>query len=152
LNAIVFLCAATLALGACARGPTSPGGANPVDGVVINVQAPGQCLVGGCDPPNIGLTLALISVVNTGSATAYLRACGQYVAINEQQFTGGEWVFVGPAITCPVTPGPIVLAAGDSLRVNQYFAPGTRRIVIGVAASSSLSDEAPDNSAPFVVH
>ncbi len=120
--------------------------------MLITVVIPGNCIVGGCDPPSADRThLALVSVLNTGSVTAYLQACGDYAAMEEQQFVNGQWAFVGPAITCPVTPGPIVLAPGDSIQVNWFFATGRRRIVLGVASMLDLSDEALDSSAAFDV-
>jgi hypothetical protein len=113
---------------------------------------PGRCLVGGCDPPSADRThLGLISVLNAGSATAYLQACGAQASLAEQQFVDGAWVFVGPAITCPNTPGPIALAAGDSIQVNWFFATGVRRIVLGVGGQLTMSDEALSASAPVYV-
>ena len=143
---------AALVLAACARDITAPGGAVQVHDVLIAVAMPGRCLVGGCDPPSADRThLGLISVLNTGSATAYLQACGTQASLAEQQFVDGAWAFVGPAITCPNTPGPIALAAGDSIQVNWFFASGVRRIVLGVGGQVTISDEALSASAPVDV-
>jgi hypothetical protein len=43
------------------------------------------------------------------------------------------------------------MAPGDSMQFNQFFAPGTRRIVIGVATTADLTDEALASSASFSV-
>lgn len=138
--------------GGCARNVTAPTQAILAHGVLIRVAVPGPCLVGGCDPLADGRThLGLVSVVNTGSATAYLSACGTQAALTEQQYVDGAWVFVGPAYTCPNTPGPIALSPGDSLRVNWFFATGLRRIVLGAAGAIDLSDEVLGASAPFSV-
>ena len=141
----LLLCAA-IVLAACSDA-TAPLGVKPAYGVVITMDVPGTCLAGGCDPPGAGMTLSLIHVVNTGTSTAYLRACGTYAALTEQVVQNGAWVNAGPAIDCAVTPGPIVLAAGDSLRQNWWFASGTRQIVVGVSSKADLSDEALDASA-----
>jgi hypothetical protein len=71
--------------------------------------------------------------------------------MEEEQFLNGQWALVGPAVTCPVTTGPVALAPGDSLRVNWFFATGQRRIVLGVAGKPDLSDAALDASAAFDV-
>jgi hypothetical protein len=140
------------ALSACGTNVTAPLSANPVHDVLISVTIPGQCIVGGCDPPGGGRTnLALVTVTNTGSTTAYLQACGQQSAMAEQQLINGAWVNVGPAITCPVTPGPIALAAGQSIHSNWFFATGRRRMVVGVGGLPSLADAALDTSASFDV-
>jgi hypothetical protein len=137
-----------LALAACTDS-TAPTSANPVHGVLITVDAHGRCIVGGCDPPGTGLSLTLVRVLNTGTAPAFLQACGTYPALGEQQLVNGVWVNVGPAISCDFTPGPITLVAGDSVQVNWWFARGTRRLNLAVAGKSDLSDEALDTSAAF---
>lgn len=118
--------------------------------MTITVELNGPCLF-TCDPPGGGLTRALVTVRNTGTATAYLQACGTYAAMKEQLLVDGQWTFTGPAIACPVTPGPIVLAAGDSLRSNWFFATGRRRLVLGVASAQDLSDTELAASAAFDV-
>jgi hypothetical protein len=146
------LSGALLLLVACRREIAAPLGANPVHEVLISVAVPGRCLVGGCDPPSADRTnLGLVRVLNAGSSTAYLEACGQQAAIVEQQFLNGAWAFVGPAIACPNTPGPIALAPGDSIQANWFFASGLRRIVLGVAATLNMSDEALDTSAAVAI-
>ena len=148
-----MLCAGLLLAAACAQDVTAPGGAITVHGVLITVAMPGRCLVGGCDPPGAGRTnLGLVTVLNTGTSTAYLEACGLQAAMEEQQFVNGQWVFAdNPAISCPNTPGPITLAAGDSIQANWFFAAGLRRIVLGDAGAVNLSDESLGASAPIAV-
>ena len=108
--------------------------------MTIAINLAGPCL-STCDPPGGDLThLALVTVSNTGAATAYLQACGTNPAMNEQLLVDGQWTFTGPAIACPMTPGPIVLAAGESRLTNWFFATGRRRIVLGVASVQDLSD------------
>ena len=136
------------ALAACSE-ISAPTPAVPVHDVLITATVPGRCIVGGCDPITTATTLGLIQILNTGTATAFLQACGTYVALSEQQLVNGHWVNVGPAVTCPFTPGPIALAAGDSIQLNSWFAAGTRRVSVGVASRSDMGDEALDSSASF---
>lgn len=137
----------------CAKDVTGPK-ATVVDNVVIAATVPGNCRAGlACDP--IGApytTLGLITVHNTGTATAYLQACGSNTALTEQQLVDGQWQSVGPAISCAQGPVSIALAAGDSTQTNWWFAPGTRRLVLGVAPTADLTGEALAASASFVVH
>jgi hypothetical protein len=70
----------------------------------------------------------------------------------EQQLVDGQWIFVGPAYTCPQTEGPIGLAPGDSIMSNWFFAPGTRRLAVGVGGTVDMSDQSLDTSAAFEVH
>ena len=139
-----------LALAACTND-MAPTSANPVHSVLITVDTHGRCLVGGCDPPGANLSLTLVRILNTGTAPAFLSACGTFPALGEQQLVNGVWVNVGPALACVFTPGPIALAAGDSVQVNWWFASGTRRLVLGVAGKSDLSDEDLDTSASFTI-
>lgn len=148
-----FVVLAAFAAAACGKAVTGPGPVI-VDNVVITATVPGTCRDGlACDP--IGApytTLGLITVRNDGTATAYLRACGSTVALSEQQLINGEWQFVGPAILCAQGPPSIALAAGDSIQSNWWFAPGTRRLTLGVAPAADLTGEALDASPSFVVH
>ena len=106
--------------------------------VSIAVDVPGVCIVGGCDPVSGEIhTLALIRIQNLGTTTAFLRACGTQPALEEQQFVGGSWVSVGPAISCPFPSTPIPLAAGDSARLNVFYVKGTRRVVMSVGGDAS---------------
>jgi hypothetical protein len=148
-----FLLVVVLAAAACGKDVTGPN-AVIFDNVVITAAVPGHCRAGlSCDP--IGppyTTLGLITVHNNGTAAAYLHACGSAVALTEQQLVDGQWQNVGPAITCAQGPVSIALAAGDSIQTNWWFAPGTRRLALGVAPAADLSGEALDASASFVVH
>ncbi len=148
-----ILLVAVLAVAAC-KNDVAGLTAVIVDDVVISPTVPGNCRDGlACDP--IGppyTTLGLITVHNNGTATAYLHACGSDVAMSEQQLVDGQWQNVGPAILCAQGPVSISLVAGDSIQTNWWFAPGTRRLVLGVAPAADLSGEALDASASFVVH
>lgn len=148
-----FLFVAVFASAACGKDVTAVK-AVVVDDVVIVPTVPANCPAGmGCDPiaPPC-TTLGRITVRNNGSATAYLQACGSAVALTEQQLVDGQWQNVGPAILCAQGPVSIALATGDSVQAIWWFAPGTRRLTLGVAPSADLSGEALDTSASFVVH
>jgi hypothetical protein len=144
--------AACLVLGGCAMDSVAPVGDAPVLGVVVSVSVPGTCLVGGCDPPNEEQhTLGLTRIVNTSTATAYLESCDSRPALVEQQRTSGGWVNVNQAAACAGPSGRIPLVPGDSLRFNQFFASGTRRIGVTVSSGAATADLAFDPSAPFTV-
>lgn len=152
MKAALLCASALLAAAACGNDLTGPSPAVVAYGVTISVDLNGGCIVGGCDPTGDARThLALVTVTNTGTTTAYLSACGNSAAIDEQQFVDGQWTYVGPAIACPVTPGPIPLAAGASLRSNWWFATGRRRLVVGVAGDAPLTNVTLDASAGFDV-
>lgn len=146
-----FVICVALVLAACAGDATAPLDGHTAHGVAITVTAPGACLVGGCDPPGPGLTLSLVSIVNSGSVPAYLHACGTQLAASDQKVEGDAWVDVDDAVECGVTPGPIALAAGDSLRMNWWFSPGTHRVLLGVSSTESEVDEAQAMSAGFTL-
>jgi hypothetical protein len=148
-HAIVGFAAVTMA--ACSND-VAPLTATSVDGVVISVTVPGPCLVGGCDPASSdATTLGLVRVVNTGSAVAYLALCGPRPAFAEQQLVGDTWTNVGPAISCVSGPASGPLAPGDSIRTNEFFAAGRRRLVLTVASVASMVDGAVATSAAFDV-
>jgi hypothetical protein len=129
--------AMTVACGS-ATDPLGPN-AHVVHNVLITVAVPGTCLF-SCDPPGPNLTLALVTVLNTGTTTSYLQTCGQQAAYAEQVLVDGQWLNVGPAITCPVGNVPISLAAGDSVQINWFFASGRRRVTLGVGSKVDMSD------------
>jgi hypothetical protein len=113
-------------LAACSD-PTAPTPAISPHGVVLFATVPGTCLVGGCDPVSSEAThLGLGTVRNTAPTTAFLQQCGTGPALSEQQFLNGQSVNVGPAISCAFAPGPITIAAGDSLRLNWSLGTGRR--------------------------
>lgn len=152
-RSVRFLLAAVFAVAACSNDITGPTAAVVADDVVITATVPGSCRPGvACDPISPSYTLGLITVRNNGTAAAYLRTCGSTVRLTEQQLVNGQWQAVGPAITCAVGPVSIALAAGDSIQSNWWFAPGTRRLALGVAPTADLSGEALAASASFVVH
>lgn len=148
---VISVATFALLLAACGGDPTAPLDAHTAHGVAITVTSPGPCLVGGCDPPGVGLTLSLVSFVNSGNVPAYLHACGTQLDATEQAVEGGTWANVGDAYECGVTPGPIQLAAGDSIRMNWWFGPGTRRVLVGVSSMESEVDEAQAISAAFQI-
>ena len=133
------LSGALLLLVACRREIAAPLGANPVHEVLISVAVPGRCLVGGCDPPSADRTnLGLVRVLNAGSSTAYLEACGQQAAIVEQQFLNGAWAFVGPAIAC-VNDRTRTPDSGRSAGANGWRSESAifSTSITGLAASSA---------------
>jgi hypothetical protein len=143
--------AAALAMAACGND-VEPLTATSVHGVVLTVTVPGRCLVGGCDPASSdATTLGLARVVNTGSSTAYLALCGSQPAFGEQQLIGGTWSNIGPAISCVSGSASGPLAPGDSLRINEFFAAGRRRLVLTVSSVPSMADAALATSAAFDV-
>jgi hypothetical protein len=146
LGAIATLCA-------CSSGLTTPTSPMPADGLSITVAAPGACLVGGCDTANSEAnTLALITLENMSGAPVFVTPCGTLPALGFQQFVNGEWQFVGPAVSCVSGPKSISIAAHDSLRLNQFVAPGVWRITLSVATSPTLEPLALSVSGSFTVH
>jgi hypothetical protein len=142
---------AALSMAACSND-VEPLTATSVHGVVITVAVPGRCLVGGCDPASSEATiLGLVRVVNTGPAATYLALCGPHPAFGEQQLVGGKWSNIGPAISCVFGPASGPLAPGDSIRINEFFAAGRRRLVLTVASVPSMADAALATSAAFDV-
>jgi hypothetical protein len=141
--------------GACASDFLAPVPAKVVAGVVVSVTVPGPCVFADCDPlDRPPFTLGLGTIVNTSGNTAYLHACGDLhplIALEEQELVNGTWSNVPPFVLCTSGARPIAMAPGDSLQFNHFFAPGTRRIVIGVATTADLTDEALASSASFPV-
>lgn len=121
------------------------------DNVSISVTVPGGCVAATCAAPDPGVrsVLGLIQIRNSGTADAFLVACGAGVRISEAVFKDGQWLAVGPAVECAFPSTPIRLAAGQTLQLNGYFEPGWRRLGIGVATDSTLSDESASLSTPF---
>lgn len=86
------------------------------------------------------------NIQNNGGATAYLARCGDEPALTLQVFQNGNWVNMGPAVTCPTpsTPGPIELASGASIvLVEVYTGPGHYRAGVSAATTADLADAAP---------
>jgi hypothetical protein len=54
-------------------------------------------------------------------------------------------------VSCVSAPKSIAIAAHDSLRLNQFFAPGVWRMTVSVATSQSLAPLALSASASFTV-
>jgi hypothetical protein len=139
---LIFTTAFLVVCGAACSSPTAPTPPITAHGVTLSVEVPGRCLL-ACDPvSNEVTTPGLVTLRNTAPTVAYVRRCGPTPAISEQEFVGGQWVNVGPAISCINAPGPISIAAGDSLQLNWFFASGRRRLVLGVASQATMSDEA----------
>jgi hypothetical protein len=119
--------------------------------VGLTVMVPGACLF-TCDPipPDIS-TVGLVVITNSGRSTAYLEGCADPVpTLQEQQDVGGKWVQIGPP-PCPIPPMAIPIAASATIRVNAEFAPGTRRLLVTVAASPDFVNSATASSASFLV-
>jgi hypothetical protein len=149
-SAVLLVLAAFCACSSDVTAPTSP---IQADGLFITVVTPGRCLVGGCDPANSDAnTLGLITLENTSGAPVFVTACGTLPALGLQELGNGEWQFVGPAVSCVSGPKSIAIAAHDSLRLNQFFAPGVWRMTVSVATSQALEPLALSASASFTVH
>ena len=130
-----------LALGASACGSAALAGPLPVRNVVMSVDGPGRCLVGGCDPfCGDRTTLALVRAVNRGTDTSYIAMCGPSPAFAEQQLIDGRWQFTGPGVACVNGPLTMALAPGDSVRTNWYPPKGTSRMALGVGATAAPQD------------
>lgn len=141
------------ALVAC-NDTTAPMAAQPADDVLMTVEVPGRCLVGGCDPVGPDrTTLALVTITNTGASTAYLRTCGGVADLMEQQLQGGKWVASSTLVPqCALPPTPsIALAAGQSVQVNWFFEFVTSRLLLDVGTTADLSDAQTDASAAVVL-
>jgi hypothetical protein len=145
----IVACAAVFACTSDMTGPIAPVVAH---GVVMSVVVPGSC-VATCDPiPNGPTHLGLVTLRNTGTGTAYLQNCGSSVQLSEQVFEGGQWVNVGPAAQCAISPTvATVLAPGDSIRVNWWFDTGRRRVLGSVAAAAAGASFDLDASGSFDV-
>ena len=123
-------------LAACSSSSFEPIRAHDV---AVTLTFPGPCVTDVCDPAGSSGVLGLISVVNHGTATAYMETCGS-VSFITQQFVHGKWVsLVNPAVSCVASP-QVALAAGDSLRTNGRFPPGRWRLLLGVATTAGMSD------------
>lgn len=123
-------------LGACSSSSFEPTRAHDV---LVTLTVPGPCVSAVCDPGGNSGALGLISVVNHGTATAYIERCGPLAFIT-QQFVDGKWVsLVGPAVTCVASP-VVAITAGDSVRSNRTFTPGRWRLLLGVATTADMSD------------
>jgi hypothetical protein len=120
---------------------TAPQAAHDVS---IRVTAPGRCIFATCTPePDGGTTLGLIEITNSGTADAFLQACGSGVALGQSVLLNGQWTFVGPAVSCAAPSTPIRIAAGQTLQYNEFFAPGWRRMGVDVSVNgSTLGDSA----------
>lgn len=117
--------------------PTEP---QVADGVSVRVTVPGRCILSTCTPESDGRnTLGLIEITNSGTADAFLRACGSTIALGEEVLLNGMWTVVGPAVACAAPSTPIRIAAGQTLQFNDFFAPGWRRMGVGVGTSATIS-------------
>lgn len=141
LRVMVAICLASLAV-SCGGEMTTPQLATPAHGLLVTVAVPGKCLVGGCDPANSEQDrLGLVTLTNTGSAFVFVPICGTLPAIQEQQFVNGQWVNVGPAVSCAFGPLSRSIAPRDSLQMNVFFGAGTWRMTVGAAVDSLLATE-----------
>jgi len=117
----------------------------------MTVTVPGPCLF-TCDPISAAIhTVGLVVITNSGTTTAYLRGCADPVpTLEEQKDVDGRWVDVGPP-PCPIAPLAIPIASGATIRVNDLFAAGTRRLRVTVATSPDFAHAATASSASFLV-
>ena len=144
--------AAFAALVGCSSDITAPTAAEPADGLLVTVAVPGQCVVGGCDPVSATVhTLGLITLANTSDATVFVAACGSVPALEEQQLVNGQWMSIGPAVTCLNGPPSMAIAGHANLLTNAFFAAGARRMAITVSTNQALSGSAASASASFIV-
>lgn len=146
-----FLVSILLAMTIAACGGSDLTSPTPAHEVVLTMAAPGPCVSGRCDPGGNDDVLALIQIVNHGTATAYLQACGASIALDTQQFINGAWEFIGTGVACAFPSTPIALAAGDTLQTNGSFGPGRWRVTLGVAGAADMSDEALATSGTVIV-
>jgi len=110
------------------------------DGVTLTVTVPGRCILSSCTPePDGRNTLGLIEITNSGTADAFLQACGSSVALGEAVLLNGTWTLVGGAAACAAPSTPIRIAAGQTLQFNEFFATGWRRMGVGVGTSATTS-------------
>lgn len=145
---------AVLALAGCASDAVSPSSSapHPARNVVVSLTVPGQCLVGGCDPPSADFhTLGLIRIVNTGTSTVFLQPCGTVPLILIQHFINGQWFTQPINFACVAPLDAISLAPGDSIRMNQFFASGPVRVGVTVGTDANLSGELLSTSNGVVV-
>ena len=124
-------------LAACSSSSFEPTRAHDV---LVTLTVPGPCVSGLCDPAGNNSVLGLISVVNHGTAIAYLPTCGTVLDFGTQQFESGQWVNVGPADACVFPSTPVALARGDSMRTNGQFTAGRWRLLISVSTTAAMGD------------
>lgn len=112
--------------------------------------------VPGVDADNVSLALSndgktalgdsvTVRVINRGSSTVYLaQGCPGSLGFDLSRWNGTEWVSIVNAAACtiPLDPGPLTLAAGDTmLFVRFFFDAGRYRADISVGFQSTLTDE-----------
>lgn len=118
---------------------TAPESAHQVS---IAATVPGTCLAAPCTAPAGGPNaLGLVKITNSGSSDVFLVACGSGLRLGEEVLVDGKWSVQGPAVLCALPSTPIRLAAGAVLQMNQYFAPGTRRVSVGVTTDGTFATE-----------
>jgi hypothetical protein len=154
LPRLVFSLTLFLLLAGCSgsdlAGPNAI--ATPANGLLVTVSVPGPCLVGGCDPVDVQYNhLGLITLTNTGTEKVFVPLCGPLPAMGTQQFVNGQWVNVGPAVSCVAGPTSMAIAPSDSHRFNSFFAVGIWRLSVGAATDTALVSEGLSTSAAVVV-
>ena len=119
---------------------TSPRFAQPADDVVIRLQVPAPCL-GVCSLTSNELTLGAATIVNSGTATAYLARCGASPALMTQVWQNGAWVsLIGPGLCANASSPSIALAAGDSIEENVWFQVQPTRLALDVSTTPDLAE------------
>jgi hypothetical protein len=140
-----------VAVVACGDVTAPSESATTAHGLLVSIAVPGRCIF-TCDPISPQLNhLGLVTLTNTATTKVFFRECGGAPAIGEQQFVNGQWINVGPAVTCAVGPLSAVIQPHDSVQFNMWFGAGTWRLTLGAAADSALATEALSTSAPIAL-
>lgn len=124
--------------------------------LVSGCSSGGLTEVPGVDADNVSLILSrdgktilgdsvTVRVINRGSSSVYLaQGCPGSLGFNLSRWNGAQWVPIVNAVACPLPlqPGPLVLAAGDTMLFARFFSdPGRYRGDIGVGLQSTLVDQ-----------
>ena len=131
---VLLFAALAAGAGACSGGAIAKLVGVPAHYVYITPGAP-QHVAGGDS--------VYLSIANQGFVTAYVERCGDAPALDFQVQQNGQWVEMGPAITCstPSTPGPIALDPGQSIVIaHLYPNAGHYRVGVSAASKADLSD------------
>lgn len=119
-------------------------------------SASGVTEVPGVDAYNVSITLSndgttalggsvTVRVINHGSSSVYLaQGCPGTIDFRLSRWDGTQWIPIVNAVACPqpLQPGPLVLAAGDTMLFTRFFSdPGRYRAESAVALQSTLADE-----------
>jgi hypothetical protein len=124
--------------------------------VLSGCSAGGVTEVPGVDADNVSLTMSndgmttlgdsvTVRVINHGPTAVYLaQGCPGSLGFTLSRWNGTEWVPLVNAVACtiPLDPGPLTLAAGDTMLFARFISdPGRYRGDIGVGLQATLTDE-----------